>query len=58
MNSNHSGSSRRSFSRGSVPRHRQRMFSHNNSHSHNDNYQQQRNYGQWYKDSEPCYSHR
>lgn len=56
MNSNHSGSSRRSFSRG----HRQRMYSHNshnNLHSHNDNYQH-RNYGQWYKEPDPCYSHR
>lgn len=59
MNSNHSGSSRRPFSRGAAPRnHRHRQYTHNNPHSHNDNYQQQRNnFGQWYKDSEPCYSH-
>lgn len=55
MNSNHSNSSRRPFSRGAAPRNRQRLYS-QNPHSHNDNYQQ-RNFGQWYKDPEPCYSH-
>uniref|UniRef100_A0A1L8DTA8 Putative ring finger protein n=1 Tax=Nyssomyia neivai TaxID=330878 RepID=A0A1L8DTA8_9DIPT len=52
MNSNHTGSSRRPYSRGAAPRNRSRIpFS---SHPHS---QRNHNHGQWYKDMEPCYNH-
>uniref|UniRef100_A0A1B0CJ00 Putative ring finger protein n=1 Tax=Lutzomyia longipalpis TaxID=7200 RepID=A0A1B0CJ00_LUTLO len=52
MNSNHTGSSRRPYSRGAAPRNRSRIpFS---SHPHS---QRNHSHGQWYKDMEPCYNH-
>lgn len=53
MNPNHSGSSRRPFSRGSAPRNRPRIpFSPHPHHSRN-------NHGQWHKDMDmdSYYSH-
>lgn len=57
MNPNHSGSTRRPFSRGTVPRSRSRIpFSPHPHHSQRNN----NNHGQhsWYKDMDPCYSDR